>query len=286
MMRRLTALLLFAAALLLLIGCESRLPDGSTVQLPILMYHHLNDTGDDSVTISETLFREQLDALERAGWNAVSVEALLAFVYEGKPLPEKPFCIVFDDGYESNYTLAYPLLQKHRWPATICVIGSSVGKSTYKATAQPILPHFGWEQAREMTRSGLISIQMHTWDMHMSAALEQNSPIRTNVVRLEDESPDTYRAALETDYRRLEDAIREQLGYTPTVFAYPGGIYSEESESILRALGTKITLSTDVGVNTLTVGDRDSLYLLKRFNINQSTDIQTLLSYVDGSYIP
>ena len=36
---------------------------------------------------------------------------------------EKPVLITFDDGYRSNYDLAYPLLQKYQTKAAIAVMG-------------------------------------------------------------------------------------------------------------------------------------------------------------------
>ena len=80
--------------------------------VPVLMYHHLDQTGDSVVTVSEQLFEQQLDYMEENGYTTVSFDELIAYVNdENAELPQKPVAIVFDDGYESNYLLAYPALK-------------------------------------------------------------------------------------------------------------------------------------------------------------------------------
>ena len=52
---------------------------------------------------------------------------LQAYVLRGEPLPKKPVVITFDDGYLSNYTLAYPILQKYgTTPPSAAICGSSI----------------------------------------------------------------------------------------------------------------------------------------------------------------
>ena len=33
---------------------------------------------------------------------------MIEYVYQGKSLPDKPVCITMDDGYLSNYEIAWP----------------------------------------------------------------------------------------------------------------------------------------------------------------------------------
>src|SRR5699024_8650035 len=111
------------------------------------MYHHIDEYGDDSVTISESLFEEQLEYLYENGYNTVSLDQLVGFVENGTPLPERPVMITFDDGYESNYTIAFELLRKYGFCASIFVVASEVGETPGS------LRHFDWNEAREMVSS-------------------------------------------------------------------------------------------------------------------------------------
>ena len=92
------------------------------------MYHNLAQEGSGNDTISVQRLEEHLAALQDAGYTTITFQDLLAYVEQGTELPEKPVLLTFDDGYESNYTLAYPLLQQYQMKATIFVIGVSMGK--------------------------------------------------------------------------------------------------------------------------------------------------------------
>ena len=248
--------------------------ENDAVSLPILMYHHIDENGDDSVTISESLFEEHLEYLSENNYNAVSLEQLVSFVENGTPLPERPVLITFDDGYDSNYTIAFELLRKYDFCAAIFVIGSYVGDTP------GIIKHFDWTEAREMVDSGQIEIENHTYDMHMNLPPRRgrfaDSLFRPDVLRCSKEDPISYTQSFIADYIRCQSLILQNLGYIPTAFAYPHGRYSDETESLLTLLGAKITLTTKAGVNLIRRGEPESLRLLKRFNINQTTGIPEL----------
>lgn len=174
------------------------------------MYHHLSEDVTNSEMVSPEQFEAQIRALSEAGYTGVSFDELQAYVLRGEPLPEKPVVITFDDGYRSNYTLAYPILQKYGMKATIFAIGVSFGTDHYKDTDYAITPHFGAAEAAEMTASGLISIQSHTYDMHQWPPYETGSAVRENILQLSSESEEAYVQALTEDFTRsralLEDA--------------------------------------------------------------------------------
>lgn len=246
-----------------------------TAQVPILMYHHFEGLED-----SRAAFAQQLQALQSAGYHTVSFDELIAYVERGAALPEKPVCITFDDGYLSNYQVAYPILEQYGMKATIFVIGSSVGhKEFYKDTEHPITPHFDYNQANEMLRSGLISIQSHTFDMHQWAPYEDTDRVRETVSKLPGESDEAFAAALTEDFKRFSSELMEKTGQPTRVLAYPQGAYSVLSEVVLHELGVKVTLSTNAErVNTVVRGLPQSLYALNRFAVDEHTAPAELLS--------
>ena len=255
-------------------------PDEISAQVPILMYHHLSEDVTNSEMVSPEQFEAQIRALSEAGYTGVSFDELQAYVLRGAPLPEKPVVITFDDGYESNYTLAYPILQKYGMKATIFAIGVSFGKDHYKDTDYAITPHFGAAEAAEMAASGLISIQSHTYDMHQWPPYESGSAVRENILPLPGESEEAYVQALTEDFTRSRALLEDAAGQPVDVLAYPAGQYSTLAQVTLQSLGVHVTLSTNPGVNTVVRGLPQTLYAMLRFGITEDVTPEALLDMI------
>ena len=255
-------------------------PDEISAQVPILMYHHLSEDVTNSEMVSPEQFEAQIRALSEAGYTGVSFDELQAYVLRGAPLPEKPVVITFDDGYESNYTLAYPILQKYGMKATIFAIGVSFGKDHYKDTDYAITPHFGAAEAAEMAASGLISIQSHTYDMHQWPPYESGSAVRENILPLPGEGEEAYVQALTEDFTRSRALLEDAAGQPVDVLAYPAGQYSTLAQVTLHSLGVHVTLSTNPGVNTVVRGLPQTLYAMLRFGITEDVTPEALLDMI------
>ena len=254
--------------------------DEISTQVPILMYHHLSEDVTNSEMVSPEQFEAQIRALSEAGYTGVSFDELQAYVLRGEPLPEKPVVITFDDGYRSNYTLAYPILQKYGMKATIFAIGVSFGTDHYKDTDYAITPHFGAAEAAEMTASGLISIQSHTYDMHQWPPYETGSAVRENILQLSSESEEAYVQALTEDFTRSRALLEDATGRPVDVLAYPAGQYSMLAQVTLQSLGVHVTLSTNPGINTVVKGLPQTLYAMLRFGITEDVSPEALLNMI------
>ena len=252
-----------------------------SAQVPILMYHHLSEDVTNSEMVSPEQFEAQIRALSEAGYTGVSFDELQGYVLRGEPLPEKPVVITFDDGYLSNYTLAYPILQKYGMKATIFAIGVSFGKDHYKDTDYAMTPHFGAAEAKEMTDSGLISIQSHTYDMHQWPPYEDGSAaVRENILPLAGESEEAYVQALTEDFTKSRAQLEDATGQPVDVLAYPAGQYSTLAQVTLQELGVHVTLSTNPGVNTVVKGLPQTLYAMLRFGITDDITSAALLALI------
>ena len=254
--------------------------DEISTQVPILMYHHLSEDVTNSEMVSPEQFEAQIRALAEAGYTGISFDELQAYVLRGELLPEKPVVITFDDGYRSNYTLAYPILQKYGMKATIFAIGVSFGKDHYKDTDYTITPHFGAAEAAEMTASGLISIQSHTYDMHQWPPYETGLAVRENILQLPGESEESYVQALTEDFTRSRALLEGATGQPVDVLAYPAGQYSTLAQVTLQSLGVHVTLSTNPGVNTVVKGLPQTLYAMLRFGITEDVSPEALLNMI------
>jgi len=93
-----------------------------TRAVPILMYHVIAappvGAPFPGLYVPPAEFAEQMKALKRAGWTAVTPDELDAYWRRGISLPRgKPIVLSFDNGYQSQYTQALPVLRKLDWPA-------------------------------------------------------------------------------------------------------------------------------------------------------------------------
>jgi len=253
--------------------------DTNRVRIPILMYHHFADEGAPGTTISADAFEGQIKALHDSGYTAVSFDELYDFVCNGAALPEHSLIITIDDGYGSVYDTAYPILKKYDMKATVFIIGVSHGKTVYKDTSYPIIPRFDDAEALEMVKSGVISIQSHSYDMHQYEPYETGS-YRVGVMQMEGESDDEYIKAFTEDYQQAAHQIQEISDNYPFVYSYPFGKYNELCENLLKDMGVKVTLTIVEGINTVVRDSPDCLYGLKRYNVPGDMTPEKLLDKI------
>lgn len=109
----------------------------------VLLYHDIADTRENSATMSPELFRKHMAVLEQE-FNVISLDDVVAFQNGTKIVPPNAVAITFDDGYRSNYDVAYPILKQYEWPATVFLTLDDVGR------VNPTLEWLTWEQITEM----------------------------------------------------------------------------------------------------------------------------------------
>lgn len=228
-----------------------------SVRLPVLMYHKVlkNRKSLGKYTILPSELEADLIYMREQGYTTVTVEDLVAYVYNDVSLPEKPIMLTFDDGFRSYYTYVLPLLEKYESKAVMSIIGEYVDKSSEDINLNPYL---NWSQVEELSASPYVEIQNHSYAMHK---LDE----RVGCTILDGESYDEYRKVIVNDVGYLQLLISGKTGYTPSAFTYPFGAMCKECKGILKEMGFLASLSSTSGVNILT-GDEDDLYELKRIN--------------------
>jgi peptidoglycan/xylan/chitin deacetylase (PgdA/CDA1 family) len=91
-----------------------------TEAVPILMYHVIAAPPAGApfpgLYVMPSEFAEQMEALAHAGWHAVTLDQVQAYWQRGVPLGTgKPIIVSFDNGYQSQYTQALPVLRRLGW---------------------------------------------------------------------------------------------------------------------------------------------------------------------------
>lgn len=236
--------------------------DLNTVNVPIVMYHHIVSEDDGSNNITVDKFTSDLKAYQNAGYETIQYSDLINYVYDDVPLPDKPLIISFDDGYLSNYEIAYPILKQMNMKAVISIIGWSVGKQYDAVNASEIIPHFDWQAAKEMSDSGIIEFQSHSFDLH---AIQKDDQVRKGVLQLPGEDTMNYIQIFKKDHDLMLESMITNLEKRPTFFTYPYGYYNPFTEGLLKTLGYYGSVTVDEGINVIS-RDPNSLFQLKRID--------------------
>ena len=229
-------------------------PEAPNTRLYVLMYHHFIREGElyNDWMLTDVRLREDLQWMADHGWTTVLPSQLAA----GEPLPRKAVMLTFDDGYDSNYTLAYPLLQEFQAKAVISIIVKNVDDHSPGSLT--------WEMCREMAQSGLVEIGSHTYACHDA---EENG-----VRRLKGESREEYEARVFPDLQTSIDLIEEHVGRAPVLFAYPNGVKDSWAAGFIQD-HFAITLTTRHGPSDIAGG----LYSLNRCNVSMSVPVSKIL---------
>jgi peptidoglycan/xylan/chitin deacetylase (PgdA/CDA1 family) len=91
-----------------------------THSVPILMYHVIAAPPAGApfpgLYVTPAEFAAQMQALKQAGWHAATLDQVRAYWLRGAALgPGRPIVISFDNGYQSQYTQALPVLSRLGW---------------------------------------------------------------------------------------------------------------------------------------------------------------------------
>jgi peptidoglycan/xylan/chitin deacetylase (PgdA/CDA1 family) len=140
------------AALLAALALSSSSTAGaaSALRVAILGYHHIgtapHDAARPELWVRPAQFRRQLAALDRAGYEAVTLGRVWRAWHGNGTLPAHPVVLTFDDGYASQSKIAAPALRAHGWPGVLNLqvrrIGARGGLSKAQVRA---LVRAGWE---------------------------------------------------------------------------------------------------------------------------------------------
>ncbi len=237
--------------------------DNNTKLLPIVMYHHItrNDKRAGEYTVTEKEFENDLEYIRSKGYTTVTVADLSDYVNGKSALPEKPIMITFDDGFESFYSIAYPLLKEHSMKAVVSVIGSVTEKYSKINDHNINYSNMTWSEINEMHQSGLIEFQNHSYNMHSA-----KNGGRKGISKKYKESDSEYKKLLVDDLCKTQKLFMENCSFEPTAVAYPYGAYSKNTLKIVKECGFICTLVCEERINKITVGDKNCLFNLGRYN--------------------
>jgi len=180
--------------------------------------------------ISISLFRRWLKYLQFR-YKIVSLpEGILQLREPGRDLA----AITFDDGYESIYRVAFPILYELKVPMTIFLATDYIGENWRAGNHNDGKQMLSWSQIREMNNYGC-SFGAHTC----------SHPVLRNISDVK---------ALD-EIARSKKIIEDQLGKAVSMFAYPFGYvksFLPKHEKFVEEAGFRFAFSMIEGFNRVT----------------------------------
>ena len=238
-----------------------------TTPLPVLMYHNITKKAAlrSKYAVTAAEFESDLQYLQKNGYTSISVQQLTDYAYNGTPLPDRPVIITIDDGFESFYAYAYPLLEKYDCKAVVNVVGAYAKKYTeLERQGNPDChnldySYLNFDEIKKLADSGIAEIGCHTYDMHTLKG-------RRGCGKTSGESEEAYEKALSADIAAFRQASADCLDGDSLIFAYPYGIYSPQTPDILRKNGFIAVFDCTEKINRISRGDISYLFHLHRYN--------------------
>ena len=107
-------------------------------KVTILTYHSFGPKPDKKETamqlhyrVTAAAFDAQMKNLVDKGYHTVTFDDVVENQLTGKPLPDHPIVLTFDDGWKTQYEYAVPILEKYHLTGTFFIITSYIGAKSY-----------------------------------------------------------------------------------------------------------------------------------------------------------
>jgi hypothetical protein len=208
--------------------------------LTILTYHGISNEIYPDETVTPEEFEKQLQYIKE-NYKVISLEEAVEYIQADIEKIAGSIVITFDDGYSDNYHYAYPLLNKHNFPATIFLISDFINDKEGKYLSQ--------SQIHKM-KSNNISFGSHTISHRILTGLTNKEVVR--------------------EIRDSKDILEAQLGQRINSFAYPVGTmvdFNDEIVKIVKDSKYACACSNVYGIND----SNTNIFALKRIGI-ETTD--------------
>ena len=204
-----------------------------TAQTIIFCYHLLVDkVRYPGTEITPAAFEAQMKELKDRGITVIPMQDLLAWKRGEKNIPPRCAVISFDDGWKSQYEVAWPIMKKFGYPFTMFIYTEGVRGGSLGGGGA-----ITWEQLAEMRDNG-VDIQAHSathQDLREGHTITLASPggkkTRTKLTGPQ------YEQWVQNEVVGSKELLEQRLGIKVNCFAVPFGNYNEHVKELARNAG-------------------------------------------------
>lgn len=242
---RFLAVLLTLCAMLLCGSLTNRRSGAQRQYMPVVLMYHLVEetpfTENDELFVTPEDFETQLRALAEAGYTFL-------FADEYAPTDTPSVVLTFDDGYEDNYTIALPLLEKYSAKATVFVAVNLLGQAHYLTE----------QQVRALADSGCVRIGSHTMNHARLGKLDADAAVQ--------------------ELAGAQAALETLTGRSVRALAYPNGSFRADT---VRAAAAYYDFAYTIRSPLVTT--RFSALTIPRINVKRGMTGDALLTRVEAA---
>ena len=235
--------------------------------IPVIMYHRVvNDESEGGVHgtyITAKKFDEHMKYLKENNYEPITFKELLKLNYRNRFNNGKKYIILtFDDGYEDNYKIAFPILKKYQFNCIIYLVSHlNYNKWDVEVPENPEkeFPLMTWDMIKEMQEYG-IEFGGHTMTHQKLAHIP-------------------FEQAKE-EITKSTEFLEGKLGEKLVCFAYPYGDLNEEVKEFVKETGYSFAVATDSGDLSFS----EDLFQIRRIGIFPTNNMLSFKRKVHGNY--
>lgn len=191
----------------------------------------------DNMTLDIEKFEEQLKYLKNHKYKTLTLDEFYCFHQKTCKIPRKSVLITMDDGYQSNYDLAFKLLKKYNMNAVVFYLGKNeTGENENFMNLDTIK-----KIKKEFPN---IEIASHSYDMHYKGAIVQD---KKDILK---------------DIRKMKKIIPSEY------YAYPYGEHNPQMIESIEETGYKMAFTFGPGKEHRKASQKDDAYKIPRLNIS------------------
>lgn len=221
------------------------------------MYHSISDTARDRDAVTPAMFAAQMEYLANSNFEVVALADACRLLNTGGDLRRK-IVLTFDDGYR-DFLNALPVLDAHRFPATLFVVTGCIGQTARWHSTDKSRPLLTRDQLQAVRAAGI--------------ALGSHSVVHPDLTALDE-------SALAAELEMARATMRD-FGETFFPFAYPGGRFTSRERAAVKRAGYDCAVI--VGGRWGNGAETDCL-LLKREPMMASDTLAWFKKRVNGYY--
>src|SRR5882762_757151 len=203
-----------------------------TAQVIVYGYHRfVNQVRRPDTEITPQMFEQQMQELKNRGITVIGMQDFLAWKRGEKNIPPRCAIISFDDGWKSQYDVAWPIMKKFGYPFTLFIYTEGVrGGSLGGGEA------ITWEQLADLRDNG-VDIQAHTAthqdlrEGHNVTVIEGGKRSRKKLTGAD------YEKWVQNEVVGCKELLEQRLGIKVNCFAVPFGNYNEHVKELARNAG-------------------------------------------------